>query len=135
MIFGGTDGQLRGNITNIEGEPLIGAQIFIQELGIGAVADIDGNYILLNIPVDSYDITVTMISYRTQIYKDVHIVMDNTVWLNFSLDVASNLSKSMWHRTLKILRRWWWRWRRRRSGFYNFLSRMVLRHCHQQNKQ
>ena len=79
MIFGGTDGQLRGNITNMEGEPLIGAQIFIKELGIGAVADIDGNYILLNIPVDSYDITVTMISYRTQIYKDVNIVMDNTI--------------------------------------------------------
>ena len=89
MIFGGTDGQLRGNVANIEGEPLIGAQIFIKELGIGAVADIDGNYILLNIPVDSYDITVTMISYRTQIYKDVNIVMDNTVWLNFSLDVEA----------------------------------------------
>lgn len=89
MMFGGTDGQLRGNVANIEGEPLIGAQIFIKELGIGAVADIDGNYILLNIPVDSYDVTVTMISYRTQIYKDVDIIMDNTVWLNFSLDVEA----------------------------------------------
>ena len=45
IIFGGTDGQLRGKITNIEGEALIGAQIFIAELGIGAVADINGNYI------------------------------------------------------------------------------------------
>ena len=89
LIFGGTDGQLRGKITNLEGESLIGAQVYIEELGIGAVADIDGNYILLNIPVGSYDVTVTMISYRTQITNDIDIIMDNTVWLNFTLDVEA----------------------------------------------
>ena len=66
-LWSGTDGQIRGNISNIEGEELVGAQIFIEELGIGAVADLNGNYILLNVPVGTYDFTVTMISYRTQI--------------------------------------------------------------------
>ena len=88
-LWSGTDGQIRGNISNIEGEALIGAQVYIEELGIGAVADLNGNYILLNIPVGTYDVTVTMISYRTQIISGVEVMMDNTKWLNFSLDIEA----------------------------------------------
>ena len=73
----------------MEGESLIGAQIYIEELGIGAVADLNGNYILINVPVGSYDVTATMISYRTQVFSNVDIIMDNTVWLNFLLDVEA----------------------------------------------
>ena len=73
--WAGTDGQIRGNVVSIEGEALIGAQVYIEELGIGAVADLNGNYILLNIPVGTYDITVTMISYRTQIVSDVEVMV------------------------------------------------------------
>ena len=80
VLYSGTDGQLRGKITNLEGEPLIGAQVFIESLGIGAVADLEGNYIVLNIPVGSYDVKVTMISYASQIHEGVSIIMDNTVW-------------------------------------------------------
>ena len=49
FLFSGTEGQIRGKITNVEGESLIGAQIYIEELGLGAVADLHGNYIILNI--------------------------------------------------------------------------------------
>ena len=89
IIFAGTDGQVRGSIANLEGEPLIGAQVFIEELGVGAVADINGNYIILNIPVGTYDVKATMISYGTKVYSDVEVIMDNTVWLNFTLDVEA----------------------------------------------
>ena len=89
FLWSGTDGQIRGNISNIEGEVLIGAQVYIQELGIGAVADINGNYILLNLPVGTYDVTVSMISYRTEIVSGVEVMMDNTRWLNFSLDIEA----------------------------------------------
>ena len=49
FLNGGTEGQIRGKVGSIEGEPLIGAQVYIEELGIGAVADLDGNYILINV--------------------------------------------------------------------------------------
>ena len=68
---------------------MIAAQVFIEELGIGAVADMDGNYILLNIPVGTYDVTVAMISYRIQVYSNVGVLMDNTVWLNCILEVEA----------------------------------------------
>ena len=87
VLFAGTEGQVRGTVTSLEGEALIGAQIYIEELGLGAVADLDGNYIILNIPVGAYDVQASMISYATKVYSGVDIIMDNTVWLNFELDV------------------------------------------------
>ncbi len=37
MAVAGTDGQVRGKVVNIEGESLIGAQIYIESLGIAVV--------------------------------------------------------------------------------------------------
>ncbi|SVE24444.1 uncharacterized protein METZ01_LOCUS477298, partial [marine metagenome] len=73
----------------MEGKSLAGAQVYIEKLGIGAVADLDGNYILINVPVGKYDVTASMISYRKHVYSNVQIIMDNTIWLNFSLDVEA----------------------------------------------
>ncbi|SVD89527.1 uncharacterized protein METZ01_LOCUS442381, partial [marine metagenome] len=87
--WAGTEGTIRGNISSVEGELLIGAQVYIVELGIGAVADVDGNYILLNVPVGTYDVTASMISYGTQIIEGVEVIMDATQWLNFSLNVEA----------------------------------------------
>ncbi|SVD99060.1 uncharacterized protein METZ01_LOCUS451914, partial [marine metagenome] len=88
-LYAGTDGQIRGRITNSEGEPMSYAQVFIEELGLGTVADLDGNYILINVPIGTYDVTVAMISYRIQIYKDIHVIMDNTVWLNCTMEIEA----------------------------------------------
>ena len=80
--WAGTEGTIRGNISSVEGELLIGAQVYIVELGIGAVADVDGNYILINVPIGTYDVTVSMISYGTQIIEGVEVIMDATQWFN-----------------------------------------------------
>jgi hypothetical protein len=47
FVVSGTDGTVRGRVLNLKGEPLPGAQVFIQELGIGTMADIDGNNLSL----------------------------------------------------------------------------------------
>ena len=87
FVIAGTDGTIRGRVLNIKGESLPGAQIFIQELGIGSIADIDGNYLLLNIQVGTYDVTVAMIGYSTQIITGVDVGMDQTKWLNFAMKI------------------------------------------------
>ena len=89
FVSAGTDGTIRGRVLNIKGEPLPGAQIFIQELGIGTIADVDGNYLLLNIQVGTYDVTVAMIGYSTQIITDVDVGMDQTMWLNFAMKIEA----------------------------------------------
>ena len=89
FLNGGTDGTIRGKITDIEGVPLPGANIFIPSISIGAAADVNGNYIILNIPVDDYDVVVQMMGYQKQTMKEVRVMMDQTVWLNFTLNEAN----------------------------------------------
>lgn len=89
LLTAGTDGTIRGQITDVEGNPLPGAQVFIQEVSLGSVADVTGNYIILNIPVGVYDITVMMMGYQKQVISGIDIIMDKTVWLNFALPVEA----------------------------------------------
>ena len=56
---------------------------------MGAVTDLDGNYILLNVPVGTYDVTASMISYARRIQSNVNVMMDNTLWLNFEMSVEA----------------------------------------------
>ncbi|HIA30163.1 MAG TPA: carboxypeptidase regulatory-like domain-containing protein, partial [Candidatus Marinimicrobia bacterium] len=89
LVLAGTDGTVRGKVTDTDGNPLPGAQIFIKELQLGAIAGSDGSYILLNIPVGTYAVTVSMMGYRKETRKNVHVIMDQTVWLNFTLPIAA----------------------------------------------
>ncbi len=89
LLLAGTDGTIRGQVSDMDGKPLPGAQIFIQELSLGAVADVNGNYIILNIPVGVYDVTVLMMGYQKQVMNNVDVIMDKTIWLNFSLPVEA----------------------------------------------
>ena len=88
-IYGGTDGTIRGKVTDIENSPLPGANIYIPDVGVGAAADMEGNYIILNIPVGEYDVVVQMMGYQKQTVTSVNVVMDQTSWLNFKLPVAA----------------------------------------------
>ena len=60
-LFAGTDGTIRGRITDIKEVGLPGANIYLPDLMIGAAADADGNYFILNIPVGTYDVVVEML--------------------------------------------------------------------------
>ena len=46
-LWAGTEGTIRGAVRNVEGEPLIGAQVYIEALGIGNVANMDEIIFLL----------------------------------------------------------------------------------------
>ena len=88
MLHGGTDGTIRGKVTDEESMGLPGATIYLPAVGIGAAADPEGNFIILNIPVGKYDVVVQMIGYTKKTYKDIQVMMDQTVWLNPVLPVA-----------------------------------------------
>ena len=85
LLNAGTDGTIRGKITDDQGAPLPGANIYVPDVGTGAAADFDGNYIILNIPVGEYDVVCQMMGYAKTTTTNVNVVMDQTVWLNFKL--------------------------------------------------
>ena len=89
FTFAGTDGTIRGRVADEESMGLPGATIYLPQLGTGAAADPEGNFIILNIPVGKYDVVVQMVGYQKKTYKEVQVVMDQTVWLNPILPVAA----------------------------------------------
>lgn len=89
ILIAGTDGTIRGKVVDQAGQPMAGAQVFISEISMGAMADAEGNYLILNIPVGSYDVTCSVIGYQMQNIANVDVIMDQTVWLNFSLKVSA----------------------------------------------
>ena len=82
FLLAGTDGTVRGIVRDVNGEPLPGVQVYIEELGQGATTDGEGNYIILNIQVGTYEVKAAMIGYSTQRLLDIGVIMDQTQWLN-----------------------------------------------------
>ncbi|MCW8850000.1 MAG: TonB-dependent receptor [Melioribacteraceae bacterium] len=78
-------GGLKGKI--IEGDtdnPLIGANIIIDGTTLGASSDLDGNYIIRNIPEGNQSITVTYIGYLPKTER-INIVANRVLEIDFKL--------------------------------------------------
>jgi TonB-linked SusC/RagA family outer membrane protein len=64
-------GALTGKVVDAEtNEPLIGANILVNESGVGTITDIDGNY-RLELPEGTLSITVSYIGYQTRVIEAV----------------------------------------------------------------
>ncbi len=85
-VFGATTGKLAGRIVDKEsGEPLIGANIVIEGTNMGAAADVDGYFFIINIPPGSYTIQVHMMGYANTKMEDVRVRTNATTNLDFKL--------------------------------------------------
>lgn len=81
---------LSGRVLDAEtNEPLIGANIVVLGTSLGAATDIDGNYVIYNIPEGKYSISGSMIGYQRTIRPDVNISRTNGARQNFNLQSAA----------------------------------------------
>ncbi len=86
IIYAGTSGKIAGKITDAEsGEPLIGANIMIKRTTMGAACDMNGNYVILNVPPGIYTLTVSVIGYQQVQYNDVRVSVDLTTRIDVAL--------------------------------------------------
>lgn len=84
--FAGTTGKIAGKVIDAtNGEPVIGANIIIVGTSLGAAADFDGNFFIINIPPGKYEIKTSSIGYNTVIIQNVKVSVDQTTKLNFEL--------------------------------------------------
>ena len=67
FVFPGTDGTIRGKVTDADGTALVGTQVYMPEIEKGTTADLDGNFIILNVPVGEYEVKFLMIGYQTKV--------------------------------------------------------------------
>ncbi|RQW03477.1 TonB-dependent receptor, partial [candidate division KSB1 bacterium] len=86
IVFGATTGKIAGRIIDKEsGEPLVGANIIIQGTGLGAAADVDGNFFIINIPPGRYVVQARMMGYTNTQVDDVRVRTNATTSLDLQL--------------------------------------------------
>ena len=83
-------GKITGTLLDAEtNEPLIGATVGIQGTTKGAITDIDGNYLMLNVAPGTYVLEARYIGYAKVVVKDVIVRTDLTTTQNFKLSLES----------------------------------------------
>lgn len=79
-------GQISGRVYDeINNEPIIGANIILQNTGYGAVTDLDGNYVLAGLEPGLYNIQVSYLGYQTQTRFEVEVTNAKPLFLNFGM--------------------------------------------------
>ncbi len=68
------------------GESVPGANVYLDELGKGSISDLDGYFVLIDIPKDTYMLNISYLGYE-KIEKK--IVLDENLNLNFELEVKA----------------------------------------------
>lgn len=78
-----------GTISEESGEPVMGAEIYIEQLHIGTVSDENGLYTLQNVPKGTHKLTISFISFTTE-NTDITII-------DSDLDFDLKLKPSVFH--------------------------------------
>ncbi len=86
LVLAGSTGKINGKVIDSEtGDPLPGANVIIEGTTLGAAADNDGDYFILNVPPGNYNIKASMMGYETVKQIGVRVYIDKTITVNFSL--------------------------------------------------
>lgn len=79
-------GKVVGKVTDLEnGDALIGANVLIDGTNLGAATDVDGNYVILNVPPGSYTVIARYIGYREVRFENIKVSVNLTTEVNFEL--------------------------------------------------
>ena len=85
-LMAGVTGKLAGTITDAAtGEALVAANIQIVGTNLGAASDMNGKFIILNIPPGKYDVECAYIGYQTITMTGVVVQSDQTTALEFTI--------------------------------------------------
>ena len=84
--FSATVGKIVGTITDREtGDPLPGANVVINGTSLGAATGVNGQFIILNIPVGTYTLSADFIGYRRVSISNLRVSQDLTTSIDFEL--------------------------------------------------
>lgn len=86
IVIAGTTGKIAGKVVDAEtGEPLPGANVYIEETSMGAATDMNGDFFILNVYPGVYDVTAQYMGYVAEKRTTVMVRIDKTTSLDFEL--------------------------------------------------
>jgi len=80
-----TTGNISGQVTDTQGQPLPGANVVVSGSTRGATADQDGYYVILLVQPGILKLESSLIGYQTVVQEGVKIVVGYTTTINFEL--------------------------------------------------
>jgi hypothetical protein len=85
-----SSGKIAGFVTDSEnGEPLPGVNILIDGTTMGSATDVDGSFVILNVPVSTYTIRASYIGYQEVEIQNLRVSADLTTEADFELQPTS----------------------------------------------
>ncbi len=78
-------GKLAGQIVDQNGEPVIGATALIVGTTLGAAADVNGQYAVIQVPPGTYSVRFSSIGYQTKVVEGVLVSTNQTTTLDVTL--------------------------------------------------
>ena len=87
-------GKMAGTVKDADtGEPLIGANVTLVNTNLGAAADINGEYKILNITPGTYSVKFSFVGYQDKVVNNVRIIPGVTYELNVKLKAGVDLQE------------------------------------------
>jgi len=87
--YGQNRSRLGGRVTDaVSNEPLVGVNVIIEGTGLGAATDIEGHFLIINVPIGKYEVKASMIGYTTQVITDVLVSPDRITDVDFKLSYS-----------------------------------------------
>lgn len=87
IAYSGTTGKISGVVKDKStGESLAGASIVVEGTNMGAAADGNGYYFIINIPPGKYRLKAMMMGYKATVVTDVQVIIDLTTKVEFELE-------------------------------------------------
>jgi outer membrane receptor protein involved in Fe transport len=82
----GTTGKIVGEVKDSQtGEPIIGANITVEGTSTGAATNVEGYFVILNIPPGKYNVVASAIGYSRKVMTGVAVSVDLTTKADFTL--------------------------------------------------
>jgi outer membrane receptor protein involved in Fe transport len=84
--WAGTSGKIAGEVKDSQtGESLVGANILLEGTAIGSATNIDGYYVILNVPPGKYTLVASAVGYTRKRVAEVAVSIDLTTTVNVQL--------------------------------------------------
>ncbi|MBW7888460.1 MAG: TonB-dependent receptor [Bacteroidetes bacterium] len=89
-VWAGTTGKIVGKVTDKKTkEGIPSAIVTIEGSNLGAATDPNGNYVIINVPPGTYNVSVSYIGYQSTKVTNVGVNVDYTTTLNIQLNESS----------------------------------------------
>ncbi len=83
-------GKIAGRVVDKQtGEPLPGVNIVIEGSTLGAATDLDGNYVILNVPSGKYTLRASFVGYGRVRIENVRVTVDQTTREDFQMSTEA----------------------------------------------